>query len=418
MVPIANRSSSSRGRGAAGRAAAARETDMQGLEPIVEWLTRLGATDHWVVSCYLKLEPRDRSRGKYLIKLKNRIKERLEWLERRGVSRGEREHVARDLQRIREYLEHPDNLPVGQGIAMFACQALDLFQTVPLPRVFRSRLAIDRSPLVRELAALVDEFGLMLCVVYDRTSARFFRVTAGGVQELPRLTASEATRAGRFHGPRSMSGPGMRLAGAGEHNYHQRIREEKHRHYAQIANRLFELVGANGVRGIVLGGTGADASAVEPHLHPYLAKTLLGSVKLNPKSATPAEVMEAVLEVRRMSERAWEAEHVAALENGRGAGWAVNGIEPTLRALARGQVRTLLVDPTTDLPGFRCQATGRLTVTDDGCGGEGAAEPVPDVVDEAVEDALRQGCHVDVVEDEDARARVDGLAALLRFKQS
>ena len=34
-----------------------------------------------------------------------------------------------------------------------------------------------------------------------------------------------------------------------------------------------------------------------------------------------------------------------------------------------------------------------------------------------IEDALRQGSHIDVVEDGDARARVDGLAALLRFKQ-
>ena len=29
--------------------------------------------NHWVVSCYLKLEPRDRTRGKYLIKSGERI---------------------------------------------------------------------------------------------------------------------------------------------------------------------------------------------------------------------------------------------------------------------------------------------------------------------------------------------------------
>lgn len=413
-VPIANRSSSKRRPASAG---AAPLGDVESLQPMVEWLAQLGTSNHWVVSCYLKLEPRDRSRGKYLIKLKNRIKERLDWLEGRGVRRSEREDVARDLKRIRDYLEHPGNLPVGQGIAIFACQPLDLFHTVPLPRVFRSRLAIDRSPLVRELAAVADEFGLLLCTVYDRTSARFFKVTAFGVEELGSLAAGDTTRAGRFHGPRSISGPGPSLAGAGEHNYHQRIREEKHRHYAQIADRLFELSSGNGVRGIVLGGPGTDANAVEPHLHPYLAKALLGSVKLNPKSATPSDVWEAVLAVRQESERTWEAEHVQALDEGKGAGWAVNGIEPTLRALARGQVRILLVDPTTDQPGFRCVQSGRLTMTADGCGGEGEAEPLPDVVDDAIEEALRQGCHVDVVEDHAARARVDGLAALLRFKQ-
>jgi peptide subunit release factor 1 (eRF1) len=38
------------------------------------------------------------------------------------------------------------------------------------------------------------------------------------------------------------------------------------------------------------------------------------------------------------------------------------------------------------------------------------------VVDEAIEEALRQGSTVEVVEDEAARSRVDGLAAVLRFK--
>jgi peptide subunit release factor 1 (eRF1) len=41
---------------------------------------------------------------------------------------------------------------------------------------------------------------------------------------------------------------------------------------------------------------------------------------------------------------------------------------------------------------------------------------VPDVVDEAIEEALRQHCHVDVIEDAEARGAVDGLAALLRFR--
>ena len=41
---------------------------------LLERLTRIQPDHYRVVSCYLKLEPRDRSRGKYLIKLKNRIK--------------------------------------------------------------------------------------------------------------------------------------------------------------------------------------------------------------------------------------------------------------------------------------------------------------------------------------------------------
>ena len=65
------------------------------------------------------------------------------------------------------------------------------------------------------------------------------------------------------------------------------------------------------------------------------------------------------------------------------------GMCPTLKALARGQVRTLVADGQVDDP--------RL--------------------DEAVEDALRQRAQVDVLYDAVARRGVEGLAALLRFRR-
>ncbi len=419
MVPIANPSSSeTRTAIRKAKERPAVEADrVETLRPIVDWLAQIGPTEHWVVSCYLKLEPRDRSRGKYLIKLKNRIREQLGWFERRGAGRQEREFVERDLSRIREYLEHRDNLPAGQGIAIFACEPLGLFEAVPLPRVFRSRLAIDHTPLIRELAALDDEFGRVLCVAYDRTSARFFEVTAFGIEEKSGLAANDSTRPSRFRGPRSSPGMGPGSGSAGEHNYHHRIRGEKHRHHAAIAQQLFELCRSRPVRGIVLAGMGTGPDAVEPHLHPYVARQVIGSTRLNPKSATPARVLEAVLDIRAQSERRSEAACVEELREGLGTGWAVNGIDAALEALANGQVRTLMVEPTAERPGFRCSGTGRLTLHRNDCDGEGDLERVLDVVDEAIEEALRQGGHVEMVEDGEARSDVDGLAALLRFKQ-
>jgi peptide chain release factor subunit 1 len=413
-VPIANRSSSRRA-----SAAAHPGTRAATLTPLIERLTALETTDHWVVSCYLKLEPRDRGRGKYLIKLKNRIKGLVGSLEARGLSRAERLAVERDLERVREHLAHPSNLPAGRGIAVFACEPLKLFHAIPLPVVFRSRLVVDHTPLVRELAALNDEFGRMLCVAYDRTSARFFEVTPAGAAELTGLSAGGATRTGRFHGPSRPSRPHGRGVGAsapGEHGFNQRIREEKQRHYAQIAQRLFEVTRELPVQGIALAGMGADVGAVEPHLHPYVREQVLGTVRLNPKSASASDVLGAVLDIRRGMERAWEQRHVQEMAEGLATGWAVNGMAATLEALGRGQVRTLLVDPSVERPGYRCGGSGRLRLTADGCGADGPAVPVPDVLDEAIEDALRQSAHVDVVEDEGARGSVDGLAALLRFK--
>ena len=347
--------------------AAVTELDVQ--EAIAR-LARMESGPHWVVSCYLKLEPRDRARGKYLIKMKTRAKGLLLNYEGQPA-------VANNLKQVIDYLEQPNHLPRARAIAIFASNDLGLFEVLPLPHVHRSRLAVAHEPLVRELLGLEEEFGTILAVVYDRTAARFFEITAYDCTELPGLAGIETSRAGKFHG-----GP------VGERNYHQRIRTEKQRLYAQIADRIFQINRTKPLAGIVLGSVGVDAGAVIPHLHTYVHDLVFGVVKLSPKQATAAEVREATLGLREERERAWERAHADAVKDGVPRGWAVNGVDATLKALSRGQVRTLLAD-----------------------GHDDDAR-----IDEAIEEGLGQRAQVDVLYDDKARRVVDGLAALLRFR--
>src|SRR5213083_1210482 len=354
-------------------------------------MQRLGAIQpgpYRVVSCYLKLEPRDKTRGKYLIKMKNRIREAVAALERQSVERAVRDQVAADLERIRRYFEEPGELPRTRGVALFACRTIGLFDVIPLPHVYRSRLAVEPVPLIRELVALEQEFGTILVAACDRTGARFFEVTAFDVAELPALRAA-ASRTGKFHGQRQAKRGGVLAGGFGEHNYHMRIREEKHRHYANVADYIYQIHTQRPLTGLVVAGIGVDAAALIPHLHTYLHDLVLGVVKLNPKRVSPAEVREAALALREERERAWERAHADAVQEGVETGWAVSGIEPTLKALARGQVRTLVADGHDDDPR----------------------------IDDAVEEALRQRAQVDVLYDDAARRAVAGLAALLRFRR-
>ena len=404
-----NRSSSSRtGRTAARTSRNGTRTPDSPLREPLARLTRVRPGRHRVVSCYLKLEPRDRSRGKYLIKLKNRVKVVLEGLPRLGLDRDVEEAVRKDIDRVLEFIRVPANLPATQGIAVFACSGIGLFESIPLPVVHRSRLGIDATPLVRELASLEDEFGRILTAVVDRTGARFFEVTAFDARELAGLH-SPSTRGGRFRGDND--GPGW-----GEHAYNNRIREEKQRHFEAVARQLFAVDRHQPAHGIVLGATGADAGAVEPFLHNYLADRLMGSVKLTPRQATAPLVHEATLAVRAAWERETEQQLVEEVLEAQGNGWAVNGMRDTLRALARGQVRSLLVHADVALPGFRCTDTGRLALTERDCRGEGDPIPVLDVVDDAIEEALRQHVDVNVVYDTESADRIDGLAGLLRFR--
>jgi peptide subunit release factor 1 (eRF1) len=362
-----------------------------GAAPVHDVMARLNAIDAGaglVSSCYLKLEPRDKTRGKYLIKMKNRVRQAAAELAKRPLAHADRESVAGDLERILRHLEDPGRLPQARGVALFACGRAGVFECIPVPQVYRSRLVVAKGPAIRELVALEQEFGTILVAACDRTGARFFEVTAFGIVELPGVI-SPAARTEKFHGERQIL-HGAVSGGIGERAHHGRIREEKHRHYAHIAEMVFRIHSQRPLAGLVVAGIGVDAAALVPHLHTYLHDLLFGVVRLNPKTATPSEVREAALALREERERAWERAHAEAVKDGLATGWAVNGIEATEKALERGQVRTLLADGLDD----------------------------DRRIDDAVEEALAQRAQVDVLQDDRARKSVKGLAALLRFRRA
>lgn len=381
----------------------------------LERLTRLAPDSHPVLSCYLKIEPRDRARGKYLIKFKNRARRLREELPQLGLSRENERTVLSDLERIQTVLGDPANLPSSQGVAIFASGGRRLFEVLPLPRVHRSRLGVDRTPLLRELAALEDEIGRILTVVIDRNEATLFEVTAFGAKAVETITAT-TTRTGRGKSRQSLHGGRQgTIHGVGDGAYQNRIHQDRQRHFEQVAARLFAVDRAAPAHAIVLAGSGPEAKGLEPFLHAYLMDRYIGHVALDAKDHSPSAIYGATLAIREAHERAAERDLVHDMEEGLATRWAVQGIPATLRALNRGQVRTLLVQGDTAQPGY-CNGEGQLAVAEADLRGSREIHRVLDVVDDAIEEALRQRVQVNVVYDRVAAAAIDGLAGMLRFR--
>jgi peptide subunit release factor 1 (eRF1) len=362
-----------------------------------------------VVSCYLKLEPRDRVRRKYLTKARNRAKELEYALPSMGWDRQRQDAIRSDLSRVIDHLRDDAHLPDAQGVAIFASAPLDLFEVRALPRVHRSRLAVDRTPLVRELAASEAEFGRIFTVTLDRTTALIWEVTAYDARVVHKVV-SDVTRGGRYHSAAA------RGDATGEHSFHNRIRDEKRRHLERVARALFDLDRKSPGHQIVIAAPGTEAAALEPYLHNYLADRLIGYARVAPKDATPPVVQRITAEVRAEFSRTSEARHIEELAEGLGTSWAVNGVRPTLQALSQGQVRLLLVRGDAMLPGFRSMKTGRLSTLARDLRDDGQVMPTVDIIDDAIEEALRQRVALDVIYDPAAGEAVDGLAGLLRFK--
>lgn len=362
-----------------------------------------------VVSCYVRLEPRDRLRHQYHLELKDRIKALELDPVMATLSREDRLSAERDLARIAAWLDRPRALPHARGIAVFASERLDLFDAVPLPRVHRTRVVVDDTPWIAELAAAEREFEPIVAAVIDRAHARFFEVTVGSAAELPGAF-SAASRGGKFHSDRE-DAPGW-----GEGHYHRRLEEDRHRLYDAVAQRLEALSRSRTIRGFVLAGPADHTAALARFLPERLATRVLGTAAVNPTSVTTAEIQAVAIETADAHDAGALAEELLALDEALGTGWAVNGRPETLRVLYRGQARTLYVQDELEAGGYRCPASGRLVLSRDDCEGEGEPEPVRDLADEAIEEALRQRIRVVMVPRGRSADVVDGLAATLRFR--
>jgi peptide subunit release factor 1 (eRF1) len=374
-------------------------------------LLQIAPGDHLVISCYVPLDPDDRAAQRYLREVKQLAAALPADPAVQRASPAARLALQRDLERIEEFLAQPLDLPSSRGLALFAGEPLNLFAAVPLPRVYRTRVIVDRAPAIRELAALADAFGRLVVVALDRAHARFFEVTAFGPVELPCL-ADPGTRGGRYHSDRA-DAPGW-----GERDYHHRIQAERERHYDAVARHLRSLDRQGPVHGLVLAGRDEDTKALARFLEPALARRVWHTARINPTAVAAAEILDAARAARDAHDRAIDRETAVLVAQDPATGWVAIGVRETLRALGRGQVRTLLVGAEAAARGFRCSRTGLLTLDVEECGGPSEAIAVADVVGGAVEEALRQEIEVRTLQDPAVAAMAQGLSAVLRFRSA
>jgi peptide subunit release factor 1 (eRF1) len=362
-----------------------------------------------VVTCYLRLAVEDRIRRRYLLSVKAEVQRVQATLEDLELADPDRDGLRRDLARIIEHVSSTDRLPHAPGALFVACEALGVFEAIPLPRVRHTRILIDDTPRLAEFASAVEATGRILVAVVDRAHARFFDVSPLELRELP-CAISPSRRGGKYQGDRK-DAPGW-----GEHDYHNRIREERHRQADAIVRQLATLSAQLPVQGLVLAGPEKTTAEVERFLPQALRARLLGRAKVNPTAVTPAEVQRMAVDLWQEAERRAERQLVEDLIAGFGTGWAVDGPRPTLRALARGQLRALAVRAGQRGSGFRCSGSGRLVLSRIECRDEGEPVPVADLVNEAIEEALRQRLDLVVIDDPAAGEAITGMAGYLRFR--
>lgn len=310
-----------------------------------------------------------------------------EGLARRALESGDprlQDAVAADTERMRSWLDSRLDRMRTRGVAMFACTSEDWFTTVPLPRPVHDEGGIAPSPRVNQLVALLEQHERFLVALIDRRRLRLVRVELGEAVELPELDDQE---------PRAVD-TNVEL-GSWEHH-----REEAARmHYRRAARRVDRAVeSCRGCR-LLIGGPVDAVAGVEEHLAAPTKAAMTGRVDARVASSLNS-VVAATLEIEESLERGREAAAVDEFSQAVAGGYhAVEGLDATLAALADRRAELLLVSEGFEAPGGRCSQCGRLA-TGSECPGCGAAtQALSDVVEPAIEEALKQRARVQMCHD-------------------
>jgi peptide chain release factor subunit 1 len=322
--------------------------------------------------------------------------------EARVVANGE-SSVVQDLLRIESYVKGGLDRSTTRGLAIFACSAHDLWKVIPLPVPVQNRVVVNHAPAVGQLESVLEDYERFGVLLADRQRARVFVFELGELIDRSELFEQL---------PRDYDLRGEKERGDTQHHV-EALAHQHLRHAADVAWRVYQ---EHGFEHLAVGAPDEIAKELESLLHPYLRDRLCGRIPV-PVTASPDEVRTAALELEARIERLREAAVVDRLREAVATGRrGVAGLDTVLDALGDRRVERLLVSQGYAEAGWRCKGCSRLARVGrlcSRCGG--AMEPVGDIVEEAVEDALSQSVRVEICvgnADLDVLGRI---GALLRY---
>ena len=309
------------------------------------------------------------------------------------------------IERESEALVAQSRFPDAHGVTLFACQAAQLREVLPVRVPFADRFVVAEAPFLRPLATMLKENPSTLVAFVNTESARLIPLTMDGAGEEVVLESDVASR----HSPLGW----IQLA---QTQYHQYIRNHRARHFEAVIESLVALVERHGVERIVLAGEARHVAQFRQMLPRRTGELVAGVVAGTRDESAGVIAGRAATLVTHLEGQEQGIAIDAVLTEAAKGGQAVASLDETLEAVNRGAVRRLYQLSAFSQAGRYCLSCSSLQRGPDlmcrVCRNE--AKPV-ELADAMVERVIASGGEVETVDVHERLGRVGGIAALLRY---
>jgi peptide chain release factor subunit 1 len=368
------------------------------LDALLDRLAAVDPTDQPFISLYVDARPDNTGRPHWGPVVRKELTERARAFGERTTARTAYDA---DAERILGWLDAAPRAS-AQGFAIFACEAVGLFEGVELNAPVETELVVGHVPHLYPLARLLDQGRRYAVVVTDTHQAHIFVVALGAIRERARVENAKTSRSG--------------AGGWSQARFQRHIETLVQDHLRRIADELDALVRRlHGPQVVVISSEGTRAEFDD-----LLSKEARAAIVGWTHAEAHAQAPELLSLATPVLER-WRAEQeTRALERWREEagrnGSAAAGWKQTLEAASDGRVELLLFQEGAGHAAARCPRCGRVAVEDGKCPLDGTSmERSDDGLDLAVHQTLVHGGTVWAVRHHHDLEPVEGIGALLRY---
>jgi len=372
----------------------------------IESLSKFKAENFLTTSFYLDTDKSRQTKKEIALSLKNLLSDSKARLEAMDTSKEKKESLFKDLEKINKFCSENLGSYNFAGLAIFSCSNQNFWEIFDLPNPPRNRIIFDLNPYVRPLTAILDEYHCLCALLIDRREAKWYEIYMGEITLLEAITSDvpAQVKEGGFEGTAAK-------------RIERHINAHLQEHFKKAAQITFDFFKKKQFDWLFLGSKDEYYSDLESYLHTYLRTRLKARLKAL-LSDSPDRVLKESLELEKKLKKEEEEEIVhrlvSELERG---GLAVSGLRETLGSLNRYEAQTLVVTRNFSKPGRICPHCHLLFVDELRCTScQRKTEPVLDVIDEAIEAAMKKNCLVKHIMPPSKLDRYGKIGAFLRYK--
>jgi peptide chain release factor subunit 1 len=294
----------------------------------------------------------------------------------------------------------------GRALVIFSSTPAGIWEVLNLNVALPTWVAAGPGADTAVLTRLLDEYPRMAVVLLDGEQVRVY---LGEQRQVEREAELQGDIPGRHD-----------QGGWSQARYQRHIEFHREQLLKEVVEEVRKLFYAQPFDRLILVGVDETVNELRDLLPVPLQRRVIGHFHADFKQENDESILRRAGELRTQIERQEEIALVdsivdAAEAGGRGA----IGLEPTIRAVFDGRVETLAVADGVTAPGSLCTQCGYFSSetfdTCPACGGP--AEAVPDIVDQAAEQAFLKGAKVNTVFADAAEKLIarGGLGAVLRY---